>query len=120
MKKAKPTNPELISTIRLLKKNAKENDARIWRKIAEYLSRTRRKRIAVNLSRINRYTKTGETVAVPGKVLAVGELNHPVIVTALAFSENAVAKIEKVKGRCLTFPELMKKNPKGSNVRIIG
>lgn len=120
MKKTKTENPELISTIRFLKKTAKDNDARIWRKIAEYLSRTRRKRIAVNLSRINRYTKTGETVAVPGKVLAAGELSHPVIVTAFAFSESAVTKIEKAKGKCLTFSELMKKNPKGSNVRIIG
>jgi large subunit ribosomal protein L18e len=120
MKKANPTNPEIINTIRLLKKNAKENDAKIWRKIAEALSRTRRKRIAVNLSRLNRYSKTGETVAVPGKVLAAGEIEHSVTVTAFAFSERAKTKIEKAKGRCITFPELIKKNPKGSNVRIIG
>jgi large subunit ribosomal protein L18e len=120
MKKANPTNPELVNTIRLLKKTSKENDARIWRKIAEYLSRTRRKRIAVNLSRINRYTKTGETVAVPGKVLAAGDVDHSVTVTAFAFSEKAMAKIEKAKGKCLTFSELIKKNPKGSDVKIIG
>lgn len=120
MKKANPTNPELINTIRLLKKTSKENDAKIWRKIAEALSRTRRRRIAVNLSRLNRYTEAGETVAVPGKVLAAGEINHSVTVTAFAFSEKAMMKIGKAKGKCLTFSELIKKNPKGSNVKIIG
>jgi large subunit ribosomal protein L18e len=120
MKKANPTNPELISTIRLLKKSAKENDAKIWRKVAEALLRTRRKKIAVNLSRVNRYTKEGETVAVLGKVLAAGELDHPVIVSAFAFSQGAMTKIRRAKGKCLSYAELIKKNPKGRGVRIIG
>jgi large subunit ribosomal protein L18e len=120
MKKANPTNPELISTIRFLKKSSKENDAKIWRNIAEALSRTRRKRVAVNLSRVNRYAKEGETVAVPGKVLAAGEIDHPVIVSAFAFSKKAITKIEKAKGKCLSYAELLKKNPEGTRVRIIG
>lgn len=120
MKKANPANPELISTIRFLKKSAKANDARIWHKIAEALSATRRKRIAINLSRVNRYTKSGETVAVPGKVLASGEMDHAVTVTAFAFSQKAITKITKAKGKCLSYDELVKKNPKGSGVKIIG
>jgi len=120
MKRANPTNPELIDTIRLLKKTSKENDVAVWRKMAEYLSRTRRTRIAVNLSRINRYTKTGETVAVPGKVLGAGAVDHSVTVAAFAFSEKALTKLRKAKGKCLTFSELIKKNPKGSDVKIIG
>jgi large subunit ribosomal protein L18e len=120
MKKANPTNPKLIDTIRLLEKTSKENDVRVWRKMAEYLSHTRRRRIAVNLSRINRYTKDRETVAVPGKVLAAGAVDHPVTVAAFAFSEKAMVKIRKAKGKCLTFSELIKKNPKGSDVKIIG
>jgi len=120
MKKANPTNPELISTIRLLKKSSNENDAKIWRKVAEVLSRTKRQRVAVNLSRLNRYTKSGETVAVPGKVLAAGEIDHSITVTAFSFSEKAMTKIEKARGKCFTFAELIKKNPKGSNVKIIG
>jgi large subunit ribosomal protein L18e len=120
VKKANPANPELIKTIRLLRKSAKENDAKIWRKIAEALTRTRRKRIAVNISRVNRYTKEGETVAVPGKVLAAGEIDHPIIVSAFAFSESSVTKIKKAKGKCISYAELIKKNPKGTGVRIIG
>jgi large subunit ribosomal protein L18e len=120
MKKANPTNPELVNAICFLKKSAKENDAKIWRKIADALSRTRRKRIAVNLSRVNRYTKEGETVVVPGKVLAAGEIDHPVTVSAFAFSKKVLTKIEKAKGKCLSYAELVKKNPKGTGVKIIG
>ena len=57
---------------------------------------------------------------VPGKVLGAGRIDHPVIVAAFAFSEQAKLKILKAKGKCLTIPELKKKKPKGRNVRIFG
>ncbi|NWG10721.1 50S ribosomal protein L18e [Candidatus Bathyarchaeota archaeon] len=120
MKKAKTTNPELTDLILFLKKQSKENRAEIWRDIAEYLSKPRRKRLAVNLSRINRHTQKKEVVVVPGKVLGAGEINHPITITAFAFSEKANKKIKAAKGKTLSFSELIKKNPKGSNVRIIG
>jgi len=59
-------------------------------------------------------------VVVPGKVLGAGEINHPVIVAAFSFSEKAKEKIKAAKGKCLSFIDLIKKNPKGSNVKIIG
>mgnify|MGYP001106952826 CR=1 FL=1 len=120
MKKAKTTNPELIELIRLLKKQSRENKADIWRDIAERVAKPKRKRITVNLSRLNRYTQKNETVAVPGKVLGAGEINHPITVAAFAFSERAEEKIKASKGKCLSFSGLIKKNPKGANVKIIG
>ncbi|MBS7646842.1 MAG: 50S ribosomal protein L18e [Candidatus Bathyarchaeia archaeon] len=120
MKEVKATNPELVELIRFLKRQSREQKAAIWKTIAEKLAAARRRRIAVNISRINRYTDKNETVVVPGKVLGAGELNHPVTVAAFAFSEKAKHKIENAKGKCLTIHELVKKNPKGSNVKIIG
>jgi large subunit ribosomal protein L18e len=119
MRQTKSTNPELLATIRLLKKTAKENKANIWRRIAEILSKSRRKRITVNVSQLNRHTKKGETVVVPGKVLGAGNIDHAINVAAFAFTEGARSKILKAKGKCLDFPDLIKKNPKGSNVKII-
>lgn len=116
----KITNPELMRLIRLLRKAAKENEASIWKAIAENLAKPRRKRIAVNVSRINRYTKDGDEVVVPGKVLGAGLITHPVKVAALDFSDQARQKIIKARGKCLSIPELIKANPKGSNVKIIG
>jgi len=120
MPKAKPTNPELLSTIHSLTKKAKDSNAPIWRDIAEDLTASKRRRIAVNLSRLNRHTKAKETVVVPGKVLGAGILSHPVTVAAFSFSAQAKLKIMKAKGKCLSIPELLESNPEGSNVRIIG
>lgn len=120
MKKLKATNPELLELVKFLKKAAREHNAKIWRDIAERLSTSRKRRVAVNLSRINRYTEKGNFVAVPGKVLGTGSLDHPVKVAAFSFSEKAREKIRKKRGSCLTFYQLVKKNPKGSNIKIIG
>ena len=120
MRKTKTPNPALIGLIHLLKKQGNENKAKIWRDIAEDLSRPSRKRVAVNVSHLNRHTKKNENVVVPGKVLGSGEIDHSITVSAFAFSEKGRAKIEAAKGKCLPFADFIKKNPKGSNVRIIG
>ncbi|MGB9959580.1 MAG: 50S ribosomal protein L18e [Candidatus Bathyarchaeales archaeon] len=120
MKKAETTNPQLIELINFLKKHSRESKAEIWESIAESLEKPRRKRIAVNISRLNRFTEKNDVVAVPGKVLGAGEINHPITVAAFTFSEKAKEKITKAKGKCLSLSELAKKNPKGSNIKIIG
>jgi len=116
----KVTNPELIRLIRFLKKKSRENDAAIWRRVADMLLKPKRRRIAVNVSRINRYTKENDEVVVPGKVLGSGMINHPVRVAAFSFTNKARMKILEAKGECLTIAELVEANPKGSNVKIIG
>ncbi len=120
MRKTDATNPELRSTIRFLNKQSAENKTRIWRDIAERLSKPERKRIAVNISRLNRYTKKNDAVAVPGKVLGSGEITHQITVAAFTFSESARQKITAANGKCVSFSDMAKKNPKGSEIRIIG
>lgn len=120
MKKVKATNPQLIELINFLKKKSRENKVNIWKDIAERLAKPNKKRIAVNLSRLNRHTQKNDVVAVPGKVLGAGELSHPITVAAFAFSEKAKEKIKAARGKCLSYFDLIKKNPKGSNVKIIG
>lgn len=113
-------NPNLVALLHLLRKTANKYKAGIWRTIANYLSRTRSRRIAVNVSRINRYTREGDTVVVPGKVLGAGILDHPVTVAALHFSKQAREKILMARGKCISIEELIQMNPRGSNVKIIG
>lgn len=120
MKKVKTTNPELRELIIFLRKQSRENRVSIWRDIAERLAKPRRNRVAVNISRLNRYTQRNETVAVPGKVIGAGEMEHPITVVAFTFSEKAKEKIIASRGKCLSFFDLIKKKPNGSNVRIIG
>jgi large subunit ribosomal protein L18e len=120
VRKPKTTNPQLIELISFLKKQSRQNSVEIWRDIAGRLSKSRRKRITVNLSRLNRCTEKSQTVVVPGKVLAAGEITHPITVAAFAFSGKAKQKITAARGKCLSFADLIKKNPTGSKVRIIG
>jgi len=88
--------------------------------MADRLSHSRGRRVAVNVSRLNRYTKEEETVAVPGKVLGAGKIDHPINVAAFAFSDQARTKILRAKGKCLSILDLVKNNPKGANVKVIG
>jgi large subunit ribosomal protein L18e len=120
VRKAKATNPELLKLVDSLMKQSRENEAKVWRDVAERMVKSRRRRVSVNLSRLNRYTSRNETVAVPGKVLATGEITHPVTVAAFSFSRKAKDKIKAARGRCVFLSDLAKKNPKGSNVKIIG
>ncbi|MGA3059979.1 MAG: 50S ribosomal protein L18e [Candidatus Bathyarchaeia archaeon] len=119
MRETKSTNPELIKLIRLLKKESREKQAAIWLDVADYLSKTRSQRISVNLSRINRNTKRSDVVVVPGKLLGSGSINHAVTVASFGASEKAKAKLVVAKAKYLSIPELLEKNPKGANIKII-
>ena len=115
-----PTDPNVASLIYDLRRASKSNEAPIWRRISKRLLKPRRNRSEVNVSKINRYSKKDDFILVPGKVLGAGELNHPVTVAALSFSDGAQSKITEAKGRVLTIEKLMEENPKGSGVIILG
>lgn len=115
----KKTNPRIMSLIGDLKSGSRENNAPIWRELAERMQGPKRGYAAVNVSRINRHTAAGETIVVPGKVLGAGELNHPVVVGAFDFSDVARSTITGAGGECLMIEELIARAPTGSNVRII-
>ncbi len=119
MRRTGSTNIIIRRLIRSLIKASRTHDAPIWRAVAEELSRPRRRRVAVNVSRINRYTEEGDTVVVPGKVLGAGILRHPVVIAALSFSQKALEKIETAGGKALSIQELVESNPKGRNVKIM-
>ena len=112
-------NPELKKTIRALKAASKGDGPAIWGALAEELDKAKRRRVAVNLSKINRHSDAGGVVAVPGKVLAAGSLKHPVTVAAFSFSEKAREKIALAGGRALTLLELLEAGVAPSEIRIV-
>ncbi|MCW3135518.1 MAG: 50S ribosomal protein L18e [Canidatus Methanoxibalbensis ujae] len=117
--KARKTHPGILRMLDELRKASRENNVRIWRDIAERLERPRRSYAEVNLSRINRYAREGETIVVAGKVLGAGKLDKRVYVAALGFSRKAYLRITALGGRCMSIDDLLKENPKGSGVRIM-
>lgn len=113
------TNPNLIALAHNLRKKSYDEDVAIWKKVAAKLEKSTRNQPEVNVANINRYTSENETVVIPGKVLSNGNLDHKVVVAALKFSETAKAEIEKAGGNCISIADLVEKNPKGSNVKIM-
>ncbi|MBU1111823.1 MAG: 50S ribosomal protein L18e [archaeon] len=116
VKRTGPTNLQLKTLIVEL---ATKQDSKLWKRVAKDLSKPSRQRRIVNLYKINKFAKDGETILVPGKVLSIGELDKKVNVAAYQFSGSAKEKIAK-NGSAMSINELLTKNPDGKKVRILG
>jgi large subunit ribosomal protein L18e len=119
MKRTGPTNPILKKLIEELRNQGYKEKIPFLIEIAKKLEKSRRKRPEVNLSKLNRVCKENETVIIPGKVLSSGILKKPLTVAAASFSMSAIEKIQKAGGKTISIRELIKNNPKGTNVRIV-
>jgi large subunit ribosomal protein L18e len=118
MQKLKKTNAELISIIQQLKAESRTRNVALWRELAKRLEKSNKNWAEVNISHLKRHAKKNDTIVVPGKLLGAGYINIPITVAAFQSSENAKEKIVKAGGKFITIPELMKKNPKGTGIRI--
>jgi len=117
-KRTGPTNMQLKKLILELRKLSAKEKASIWKRVANDLEKSTRSRREVSFSKIEKHVKDKETVVVPGKVLASGILTRKITLAAWKFSAQAK---EKAKGaKLITIQELMKMNPKGKGVRLMG
>jgi large subunit ribosomal protein L18e len=107
------TSNELVNTILISKKN------NAWNEVASILSKPRKNRLNLNLGEINKMSKAGETIVVPGKVLSQGEIDKKIKLVALGFSEKAVEKILGAKSEMESILNEIKKNPNAKGVRIL-
>ena len=119
MPKAEKSNKVLIRLIADLKKKAHENEAPIWKDIANRLSKPNRSWAEVNIIGLAQHTKKNDVVVVPGKLLGTGSLDFPLTVAAFSFSGSAIDKIKRAGGTSFSINELVDKYPSGKGVRII-
>ena len=119
-KKYAKTNPALTALIHELKKQANENDAQIWKDVAKRLQKPSKNWAEVNLDRISKYTGEKEIALIPGKVLSDGSLDKKISIAAWSFSQKSQEKIKNAGGKYMTIQELIKSNPKGKDIRILG
>jgi large subunit ribosomal protein L18e len=120
MREIRATNPMIKKVVIALRRAYGQHHVKLWRDLVEKVNKPKRKKIVVNVSKVNRYTQANDVVVVPGKVLGAGLIDHPVTVAALWFSKSAKEKIEKVGGRALTIEQLILERPTGSGIKIIG
>ncbi|MDE1865172.1 MAG: 50S ribosomal protein L18e [Candidatus Micrarchaeota archaeon] len=70
-----------------------ERNAKLWKRVLELSAVPARSRRSVNIYKINKYTKDGDNVVVPGKVLSEGRMDHKVNITAIEFSASALVRL---------------------------
>lgn len=100
-----PTDPNMTKLIYDFRKTKKKN----FVVLAKHLEKARRSKTNVNVSKLSRFGENANC-AIPGKLLAAGELSFPIKVYAWSFSKQAKEKIEKAGGKCLPLNQLIKDN----------
>jgi len=111
-------NSELVRLIVELRRAARSNQAPIWSTVAERLERSRHGVLPVNVGHLERLTESGETVLVPGKLLAEGRLSKKLTVAAFAYSKEARTKIHAAGGVAISVHDLLRTKPDGAGVRL--
>ncbi|MHA1224433.1 MAG: 50S ribosomal protein L18e [Candidatus Heimdallarchaeaceae archaeon] len=119
IKKTGTTDPNLIKLINNLKKKSSETKVALWKAVAKELEKPRRKKVATNLSKINRYTKENDVVVVPGSVLGSGNLSHKLTIAALRFSSGAKEKLDAANCHSLLIDELLEGDYPANKIKII-
>lgn len=112
-------NSELKRAIRILGAASRGGGKPIWGALAEELDKPKRRRVAVNLSRISRHSGEGDIVAIPGKVLASGSIGAGVTVAAFSFSDGAKAQIEASGSKAVSLVDLLEEGVEPSTIRIL-
>ena len=110
---SRKSNPRLVETIIAAKKN------KGWVEIAGIISSPRRNKISMNLEEIDKKTKEGDIVVVPGKILSQGNVGKKIKVIAVNFSEKAKEKLLTSKSEVSEILDEIKKNPEAKGIRIL-
>lgn len=111
---------ELMQVINNLKILAIENKVPLWKRVAVELEKSSRQKREVNIFKLEKHSKEGDVIIVPGKILGTGDLTKKITVAALSISEAAKEKIVAAKGEVISIQTLMDKNPKASKVKLMG
>ncbi len=119
LKNRQKTNPITNSLIESFRRLSYKEGVNIWKDIANRLSKSTRTMAEVNVGSLSLHTEADEVIAVPGKVLGFGYLDHPLTVAGMGFTEKARRKIQDAGGECITLMDLADKYPDGSGIRIM-
>ncbi len=113
--KTNAENERLLAVLDALRKEQKP----FWKRVAELLAKPKRRRIEVNLRKIEKLAKEGDTVVVPGKVLGDGKLTKKVNVVAFSFSESAKRMMKEAGAKYMEIEEYYKKNKEAKDATIL-
>ncbi len=114
------TNQVVIQMAKELKAASKKNKAPIWSKLAEMSLKPSRARRVLNLGQIDKFVNDNDVVVVPGKVLGTGNISHKITLCSFSISTTGAKKVMQSGGKIVDFAQLIKNNPTGKGVKIVG
>ena len=114
------SNSTLVKTIVELKEASRKNEAPLWRSIANRLEGSSRNWPSVNVSKLEYNVNKNGKAIVPGKLMGTGIVTKKMTIAAYSFTDSAKEKIQSAGGKCLTYNEMIKATPKGTDVMVIG
>lgn len=99
----------------LEKVDPKSKSSKIAKRILKLASLPTRKRVEVNLSKLNIYAKANENIIVPGKILGTGMVSKAFNVAAVDWSESTEKKLKHAGCKVMGLEEMLKQK----DVKII-
>ena len=117
--KGTKTNPETLLLTNELRKASQKNKAEIWKTVTYKLNQPRRKKSGVNVGQLNQLNQDGKTILITRKLLSSGNAPKKITIAAKKASLAAVKKIEAAGGKVISIMDLIKQNPRGTNVQLV-
>ncbi len=93
----------------------KEHYPKLWKRVHSLVAVPARRRASVNLYKIGKYTKEGDNVIVPGKVLSTGDIDHKITIAAIEFSEPALKSLKEANCKIVNIKDMIA----SKNIRVI-
>lgn len=90
-----------------------------WARVAEVSARPKRKKMGVNVGKIAKLTKAGQTVVVADKILAAGKISHAITVASPAISAGAAKTLKAAGCKVVGIEEMKKSNPTGKDIVLL-
>ncbi|MEK6825810.1 MAG: hypothetical protein AABY00_03415 [Nanoarchaeota archaeon] len=107
------THPHLQLAIRAGLKN------KAWLALTKKIAGSTRLQPALNLDDIDEKTSAGDTIVVPGKILANGDLTKKLKLVSLSISAHAKEKLKKTKSEWTPLYQEIQSNSKAEGVKIL-
>ena len=114
------TNQIVIQMVKTLRGASRKNNAPIWERLADLALKPTRAKRTINLGQLDKFVADNDVVIVPGKVLGTGNLSHKITLCSFSISTTGAKKITESGGKILDISQIIKNNPTGKGVKIIG
>lgn len=117
-KKTLTTNKVLFDTINDLRKISNKTGNGVFKAVADILSGPASQKAQVNLGKLEKLTKDGDKVILPGKVLSDGVFSRKITIVGFNASQRAIEKLEKTGSKFIKIKDYIANKP-DHKIRII-